>query len=307
MSAPTATTSARPLAAHARLDSLAQAHPEWAPWLGVLRPLCAELSAAGWDAGVPATVVHAHRKPALAGAVLRPDGPALARLLERLKGAAREHGLHALAGQPPRPGAPEPVDEALSIFLAAVNADHAALDRHAARAGAVPEGFRSLAQLLAMPSLHACARRWSASAGPAWSQGHCPVCGAWAAFAEVRGIERARHLRCGRCGAGWPMPVLACTYCGTTEHARLGSLVVDDRTARFSIDVCRHCSGYLKSCTTLQATPPDEVLLLDLASVAFDLAAVERGFLRPPEPAVALGAVLGAREPVTAAAPRWGA
>jgi FdhE protein len=51
------------------------------------------------------------------------------------------------------------------------------------------------------------------------------------------------------------MPVLACTYCATTDHDALGTLVVDDKTARWAVDVCQVCSGYLKSFTTLQPTP----------------------------------------------------
>ena len=279
------------MSAVARLDTLAKAHPEWTAWLCVVREVAVELSNPAWDADPPSTAATSDLVPQLCGAALRPDALAVARLLDRLSGAARAQGLHALAGDVREVQATS-ADAALAVFLAAVNGVHAALDTCASQTGASPEGFRALAQLLPMPYLHACARRWTASHGAGWSQGYCPVCGAWPAFAEVRGIERSRHLRCGRCGAGWPMPGLACTYCATTDHDTLGTLVVDDRTSRFAVDVCHGCSGYLKSCTTLQATPPDEVLLSDLASVEFDLAAVDRGFLRPPEPGVALRASL---------------
>ena len=108
--------------------------------------------------------------------------------------------------------------------------------------------------------------------------------------------------------------MLACCYCATTDHNVLGTLVTDDKTTRFSVNTCRQCSGYLKSCTTLQATPADSILAVDLASVAFDVAAVERGFLRPQGPAIALGAKLAndfrlPAEPaasVPARSARWG-
>lgn len=284
-----------------RLDALAQAHPEWQAWLRVLREVVPELSNPAWDAEPPRTATASEPAPLLAGAQLRPDGRAVARLLDRLAGVARAQGLHAMAGESRR--APEtPPDEALAVFLAAVNEDDAALDLQASRVGASPEGWRTLARLLPMPYLHACARRWANSQRTAWSQGSCPVCGAWPAFAEVLGVERARRLRCGRCGCGWAMPVLACTYCATTDHGKLGTLVVEDKKASFAIDVCHGCSGYLKSCTTLQPTPSDEVLLTDLASVEFDLVAVERGFLRPPGPGVALHASL-ASGPAAATTP----
>jgi FdhE protein len=284
------------MSAVSRLDALAQTHPEWTAWLRVVREVAVELSSPAWDADPPRTTAGASNlAPLLEGAALRPDGRAVARLLDRLTGVARAQGLHALAGGVGQSRETSSGD-ALAVFLAAVNGDHAALDLRASRTGASPEGLRALAQLLPMPYLHACARRWAASQRAPWAQGYCPVCGAWPAFAEVLGVERARQLRCGRCGAGWPMPVLACTYCATTDHETLGTLVVDDRTSRFALDVCRGCSGYLKSCATLQSTPSDEVLVTDLASVEFDLAAVERGFLRPPGPGVALHATLAAAD-----------
>jgi FdhE protein len=286
-----ATPDKRPAGAISRLDNLAQAHPEWTAWLRVVREIVAELSDPVWDRDPPRTAAASGLAPLLAGAELRPDGHALARLLDRLTGVARAQGLHALAGNSKR-AQETSAEQALAVFLAAVNDDPAALDLQASQAGATAEGWRTLVQLLPMPYLHACARRWAASPGSRWSQGYCPVCGVWPAFAEVRGVERSRHLRCGRCGAGWQMPILACTYCAATDHETLGALVNHDRKSRFSLDVCHGCSGYLKSCTTLQATPSDEILATDLASVEFDLAAVERGFLRPSGPGVALHASL---------------
>jgi len=279
------------MTAVSRLDTLAKTHPEWSAWLHVVREVAAELSSPVWDAHPPQLATAQDLSPMLFGAALQPDGQAVARLLDHLSAVAREQRLHALAGHGAQ-AQQTPADEALAVFLAAVNGDQTALDGRASRIGASPEGMRTLAQLLPMPYLHACARRWAAGGRPGWSQGYCPVCGAWPAFAEVHGIERARHLRCGRCGAGWPMPALACTYCATTDHEMLGTLVVDDKSSRFGLEVCHGCSGYLKSCATLQATPSDEVLVTDLASVEYDLAAVDRGFLRPPGPGVALRASL---------------
>jgi len=279
-----------------KLDTLITTNPEWTAWLCVVREVAAELSSPSWDANPPRTAVTSDLTPLLAGAGLRPDDRAVSRLLDRLIGVARAQDLHVLAGNVEH-AQEKSSDGALAVFLAAVNDDHAALELRASRTGASPEGLRALAQLLPMPYLHACARRWAASYGPHWSQGYCPVCGAWPAFAELRGVERARHLRCGRCGAGWPMPVLACTYCATTDHEILSTLVVDDKKSRFALDVCRGCSGYLKSYTTLQATPTDEVLATDLASVEFDIAAIDRGFLKPSGPGVELRASLAVADP----------
>lgn len=297
--------------AFTRLDALAQAHPEWAPWLSVVRVVTADLPDPAWNREPPDTAEPSALSPWLAGAVLRPDARAVASLFDRLTSVARVQGLHALAGDAQAAPETDATGDALAVFLAAVNGDDAELSRQATRRGASPDGFRALAQLLPLPYLHACARHWTdSSARPDWTQGYCPVCGAWPSFAEVRGIERSRHLRCGRCAASWAMPVLACTYCASTDHEALGTLVVlDDKTSRFSLDVCKSCSGFLKSCTTLQATPPDGILVADLASVAFDLAAVERGYGRPPGPGVPLDATLAAEHRPADAAParktRW--
>ena len=48
-----------------------------------------------------------------------------------------------------------------------------------------------------------CWRRWAAAVPEGWVEPFCPICGAWPALAEVRGIERSRYFRCLRCGAGW--------------------------------------------------------------------------------------------------------
>jgi FdhE protein len=287
-----------------QIDALAATHVEWAPWLCVVREVIAELSNPAWNDSAP-EVTGEDPSPELSGGLLRPDGAAVARLLVRLREVARAQGLVALGG--PADGVlTTSADDALAVFLAAVNGDDTELDRQASRAGATPEGWRALAQLLPMPYLHACARRGAARSRTTWSQGSCPVCGAWPAFAEVRGINRARHLRCGRCGADWPMTVLACTYCATTDHEALGTLVVDDKTARWAVEVCRSCSGYLKSFTTLQPTRPTEILVTDLASVEYDLAALGRGFLRPQALGVALRASLAAAAKAVPVTPkRW--
>jgi len=275
----------------ARLDALAASRPEWRPWLLVVREVTPELSSFAWDVAPPQTAMGDFLSPMLAGAALRPDAESVARLLDRLTATARAGGLETVAGPYGRARATPPED-ALGVFLAAVNHDEATLDRQASQIGAEPAGWRALAHLIPMPYLHACARRWAASQRAGWSQGYCPVCGAWPAFAEMRGIERTRHLRCGRCGAAWSMPMLTCAYCAATDHDTLGSLVAEDAAVRWTVDVCHRCSGWLKSITTLQPTPAIEVLGTDLAGVEFDLAAIERGFRRPEGPGVALHATL---------------
>lgn len=271
-----------------KLDQLATTHPEWRPWLCVLREATQALATPVGDAALPTASQPSEQAPLLAGAALRPDGQAVAQLLQQLMQVANAQGLHALAGHSAPKAASSP-DDAAAWFLAAVNGDPT---QQAMPPGASPEGWRSLLQLLPMPYLHACARQWAAGGEAPWAHGHCPVCAAWPAFAEVRGIARTRHLRCGRCGTGWARPALVCTYCEENRHDALGTLVVDDPLPRCSVEVCHSCSGYLKSFNVLQATPPEEVLVVDLASAEFDIAAVDRGYLRPAGLGVPLRASL---------------
>jgi FdhE protein len=277
------------MSAHTKIDHLSAVRPEWAPWLSLVRGVVAEISLPAGPVKLVRQEAPPGNAPLLARMALQPDPRAVAQWLARLMHTASVQGLDALAGQKGLPRAVS-TDEAMALFLSAVNGEESPMPQRPV--GASAEGWQSLLQLLPMPYLHACARQWIPDADGPWSQGYCPVCAAWPAFAEVRGIARTRHLRCGRCGAGWPKPPLTCTYCGEADHDALSTLVVEDPMPRFTVETCRSCSGYLKSCTTLQPTPPEEIIVTDLASVEFDIAAVERGHFRPPGLGVSLCATL---------------
>jgi FdhE protein len=123
---------------------------------------------------------------------------------------------------------------------------------------------------------------------PAWRAGHCPVCGAWPTIAEARGLEGTRRFRCGRCGGDWDASWLACPYCGNREHTQLGALVPSHDTTTLRVETCTRCLGYVKTVTALRPCPPMEVALLDLETVALDIAALEHGYRRPEALAVDL-------------------
>ena len=66
-----------------------------------------------------------------------------------------------------------------------------------------------------------------------------------------------------------------------------------DDLARHAIEVCDGCRGYLKTFTTSTSIRPRDVLLEDLATLALDMAALERDYRRPAATgcAVAVGVV----------------
>ena len=182
----------------------------------------------------------------------------------------------------------------MRVIEAAINMDDEALGDVAKTLGVGADLFREVAGLAAMPLLQACGRRWAERIPSDWIEAACPICGAWAALAEARGLERSLRLRCSRCGADWTGVPVRCAFCGTADHDKLGALVSarDGDTRR--VETCTVCLGYMKTVTTLRACTPADVRLLDTDTVELDVAALEHGYARPRRPARALGARVAA-------------
>jgi FdhE protein len=117
-------------------------------------------------------------------------------------------------------------------------------------------------------------------AASGWSAGHCPACGALPLLAELRGAERERVLRCGRCASAWGFPRLCCPSCGERQHQHLSYLHSEGQAEFRRADVCHTCRSYLKAIAVLDPLTPVELLEADLESAALDFAAVERGYHR---------------------------
>jgi FdhE protein len=135
-----------------------------------------------------------------------------------------------------------------------------------------------------MPLLLNAARTLDPDAARSWQRGYCPVCGAWPAMVEMRGIQRERRMRCGCCGSDWLLPVLRCAFCDEIDHQKLGSLLSEGGEQRVRVETCATCRGYLKAFTTLTALPFTVLAMKDMSTVAFDLAAQDRGYARPARP-----------------------
>jgi FdhE protein len=268
-----------------RLEQLAAERPESRGWLGLVGRAAREAHEPAWAAVVPPlAAAPPPGRPALAGAVLRVDRAAARRWLDELLDAAIEGAgieVGSRAGLDP-----------VAVLQAAVDQSRTGIEAAAAAGRIAPHALRAIAELAAFPLLQACGRRLGPSIPPGWWEGYCPVCGAWPALAEDRGVERARRLRCGRCGGDWEIDQLRCPFCASREHARLGALVPAQGGGRRRIETCGACSGYLKVLTRLDATPRAEVLLEDLASVDLDLAALAEGFVRPDGPGCPLGVMV---------------
>jgi FdhE protein len=259
------------------VDVLKRRHPEWVPWLAVVDEALLGISSGDWNAAVPTRPANAGAACLLAGASITLDERLARGLLDRLIGCASRCGP-ALSGL----GRFERGEATLAaLFRASVVQDSRTMAGLAETGGVDADALQAIAALLPVPFLQACRREWSSAISPGSTGGHCPVCAAWPAYAEIRGIDRSRYLRCGRCGAEWHGQVLLCAYCRNDDHDQMTTLVPDQQGARGVIDACRRCRSYVKAFTRLQGTPPAAVALEDLASVDLDIAALEQGYARP--------------------------
>ncbi|MGQ0713679.1 MAG: formate dehydrogenase accessory protein FdhE [Gemmatimonadaceae bacterium] len=243
-----------------------------------------------WDAAVPELPGRQEsglppNAPLLHGVTARVDGRVARRLVRDLVRTASE-----MEGETQAPLARlrgRRID-ATALLTAAIVRDHAAIENLAAAAGVDAHAFEVIGQLAAMPLVRACARRYSAQIPSEWMHGYCPVCSAWPAITEMRGLERNRRLRCGRCGGDWPLPVLHCAFCGELHHDQLGTLMPEGEAQTRRVEICRTCKGYLKTFTTLRPMSLRLVAMTDLASVDLDLIAQEREYTRPERSAWSL-------------------
>lgn len=271
----------------AALEGLRRRRPEWAPWLAVVEEIARETAGSGWDAAVPGSLEQpAMPSPLLTGATLRLRAQSVRNLLERLLRIASRCGAPKMATLD---SALRLDLEPLSLFGASLSQDTPRIVQLAHAAGADAEAFEAVVALLPVPFLQACNRRLESLVPASWMEGYCPLCGSWPAFAEVRGIERSRHFRCGRCGSAWHSRSLHCPYCANDDHGSLVSLVPGNGGSNGVVEACRQCEGYVKALTRLQGCDPAVVGLEDLSTVDLDVAAVEQGYRRPSGAACAIG------------------
>lgn len=266
-------------------EAQAQLDQAWRPWVKLLDVALDAAESTAWASAVPDLPDHGGVAwppyiPLLDRATIHVDGRRARKLVRDLihtAAEAREDGVEA-----PTPVRGRRLD-AVGLLHAAIVRDHDAVARIAEKAGIETQALEVIAQLAVMPLLHACAERWREHIPSAWTHGYCPVCGAWPALAEVRGLDKSRRMRCGRCASDWPLPVLQCTYCGESDHNQLGTLTPEGESQTRRVEVCYTCKGYLKAFTTLRPMTLRTIARTDLASVDLDLIAQEREYSRPSQ------------------------
>jgi FdhE protein len=271
----------------ATLEVLRRQRPEWEPWLVVVEEILREAADPAWDGAIPVAFEALRSSvPLLAGATLVLDAEAVHGLWKRLIRIASRTGTPQMLTL--KAALSEDL-EMLPLFTASLGQDNDLIKELTAPSEADAAALQEIIALLPVPFLQACNRRWASSISQGWVQGYCPVCGSWPAFAEVRGIERNRYNRCGRCGGEWHAHALQCPFCAMSDHHQLAVLVPEHGSSNDVIEACQRCLGYVKILTRLQGCSPLSVMLEDLASVDLDVAAFEHGFARQSGPGYALG------------------
>lgn len=262
-----------------------QLEPAWLIWVELLDRALQAAADGSWALGVPVPAGgHESGTPLIHGMLLRVNAPQLRRLTrDLLKSAASSDGTAAsLAGLKARRL------DALELVRASIVYDDEAIAAIADEVGADADALSVVAQLSAIPLLHACSKKLGPLVPASHDRGFCPVCGAWPALAEMRGLEKSRRLRCGRCAADWALAVLHCPFCDELRHDQMRTLLPEGEEQHRRVDVCSTCHGYMKTFTGLRPMTLRELAIRDLASVELDLIAQERGFSRPVKGAFAL-------------------
>jgi len=255
-----------------RLADLARSDATVAPLARLQVEMLRAAAHPAWEAGLPSFVDHrlADGLPLLHGRSLPVPVSLAGELLTHLAATA------GLTWQPAS------TDDLIALLQASIVQDADPIEAAAAHAGLDPAALATVLGLATAPLLLACGRKAASLLDNlVWDAGFCPVCTAWPLLAELRGLERRRWLRCGRCGAGWPFPHLCCPFCGNTDHRTLPYLAPEAAREARQAAACDRCFAYLKTFSTLRPLAPDELLVQDITSLELDMAAVEAEYGRP--------------------------
>jgi FdhE protein len=244
--------------------------PDWRKWIELVELAVAEAQQSAWSEAVAVREQRPIDAPLLHCASLRVPAARASTYTARL---AAQLGIVTS----------EAVDP-IALIRAGIERDPKRIEKLAGDLAVPADTVALLGQLSAMPLLLNAARTLSPESTRTWQRGYCPVCGAWPAMVEMRGIQRERRMRCGCCSSDWLLPVLRCAFCEEVHHQKLGSFANEGEEHLVRVETCASCHGYLKSVTTLGALPFTALAMKDLSTVTFDLAASDRGYARPARP-----------------------
>ena len=177
--------------------------------------------------------------------------------------------------------------EAASLLTASLHREQASLRTGAEHRGLSPDLMWLVAELAVSPFAHGLQRMVFGSvvsgelheALEAWPHGYCPACGSWPAVGEVAGGHRT--LRCSFCACAWELKTYACIYCEESGDPFVTAAPNAERKDR-RVEVCSACGNYLKTIDVPELSPFPFLAISDLETMDLDVAAMEKGYARPP-------------------------
>jgi FdhE protein len=180
--------------------------------------------------------------------------------------------------------------DAGSLLAASLARDQGAIRTGANHRGLAADLVWLVAELAVSPFAHALQRALflpdagahrgeMGTALAAWKHGFCPACGSWPALTEVAAGRRA--LRCSFCAFAWELPTYGCIYCGEQGDSFATVAIEEDRKNR-RLELCGACRSYMKTVDVAELSPFPLLAIADLETMDLDLAAMERGYSRPP-------------------------
>jgi FdhE protein len=209
--------------------------------------------------------------------------PALGLLCDALaRGGAGEAAEHI------RASLDETRMDAGSLLTASLQRDQTAIRTGAVHRGLAPDLLWLVAELAVSPFAYALQQCFLGpgeagsplrAATDAWTHGYCPMCGSWPAMAEV--VDTHRVLRCSFCALAWELPAYGCVYCGEGGAPFVTACVDEERKDR-RLEICGACGSYLKAVDVAALSPFPLVAIADLETMDLDVAAMQRGYSRPP-------------------------
>jgi FdhE protein len=178
--------------------------------------------------------------------------------------------------------------EAGSLLTASLKRDQNAIRTGAVHRGLAPDLLWLVGELAVSPFVYALQQALFGGltedspltgALAAWQRGYCPLCGSWPALAEVDATRRV--LRCSFCALAWELPAYACVYCGGDDQ-RFVTAAPDEIRRDRRLELCGGCGAYLKTVDVEALSAFPLLAIADLETMDLDLAAMERGYSRPP-------------------------
>ena len=110
-----------------------------------------------------------------------------------------------------------------------------------------------------------------------WTHPHCALCGGAPDFAVITPAAE-RHLICSRCSLRWKFEPLTCPFCGNNDRSQITSFAARLADNDYRVYACDVCRRFLKAFDARRATRPVMPVVDNVATLALDAAAIQRGY-----------------------------